>query len=111
MPTPPTAEETPSADDGVPEASDRPMSVLASVRRSVTLFMLRLQTASVLGFMGAASLIGVEALFVIIGFTTVLPIAIPFVVLILGTAYFARERLRGLRHRVLAGFGRAPEGD
>ncbi|THV30758.1 hypothetical protein [Glycomyces paridis] len=66
--------------------------------------MFRAQALTVFGYMGVASLIGVEALIVVLGFTTVLPIAIPFLLIAAAAAYFLRERLRtlwtGLRTRL-----------
>ena len=65
------------------------------------------QAFTVVGYMGVASFIGVEALIVLLGFTTVLPIAIPFVLIVLGLAYLFRQRLRdswhGLRARLRRG--------
>jgi Na+(H+)/acetate symporter ActP len=66
--------------------------------------MYRMQAFTVVGYMGVASFIGVEALIVLLGFTTVLPIAIPFVLIVLGLAYLFRQRLRetwtGLRAKL-----------
>jgi hypothetical protein len=75
-------------------------------RERMALVFYRLQTMSTLGYMGAASFIGIETAALVIGFTTVLPIAIPFVVLIIGGAYFMRERLRKAWARIL---GRSPD--
>jgi hypothetical protein len=59
--------------------------------------------------MGVASIIGVEALVVVLGFTTVLPIAIPFVLIVIAVGYFFRERLRGLWAGLQAKVRRDPE--
>ncbi len=69
----------------------------------------RAQALTIFGYMGVVSLIGVEALIVLLGFTTVLPIAIPFVLIVLAVAYFFRERLRTMWTGLLARFGRNPE--
>lgn len=45
-------------------------------------------------YVGAASLIGFEALAIVLGFTTAWPIAVPIVVGVLGLAYFGRGWLR-----------------
>jgi sulfite exporter TauE/SafE len=66
------------------------------VRNAIAALVYRMQAFTVLGYMGVASFIGVEALIVLLGFTTVLPIAIPFVLIVLGLAYLFRQRLRGL---------------
>ena len=79
-------------------------------RRATALLLFRLQSVSIVGYMGAASFIGIEALALVVGFTTVLPIAIPFVVVILGAAYFLRERLTGWRAGIAARLGR-PKAD
>jgi hypothetical protein len=74
------------------------------VRRAIAALVYRAQAFTVVGYMGVASFIGVEALIVLLGFTTVLPIAIPFVLIVLGLAYLFRQRLRdswqGLRARL-----------
>ncbi len=69
----------------------------------MALVVYRLQTVSTLAYMGAASFIGIEMVALVIGFTTVLPIAIPFVVLILGGVYFTRRRLREAWARMRGG--------
>lgn len=51
-------------------------------------------------YLGAASLIGVEGLGLILGFTAMWPLAIPFVVGGLALLSFFRERLRTLRQRL-----------
>jgi len=70
----------------------------------------RAQALTIVGYMGVVSLIGVEALIVLLGFSTVLPIAIPFVLIVLGVAYLFRERLRAMWAGVLARFSRNTEG-
>ncbi|MDA1359869.1 hypothetical protein O1R50_09560 [Glycomyces luteolus] len=65
-------------------------------RNAVAALVYRMQAFTVVGYMGVASFIGVEALIVLLGFTTVLPIAIPFVLIVLGLAYLFRQRLRSL---------------
>jgi sulfite exporter TauE/SafE len=62
----------------------------------IAALMYRAQAFTVVGYLGVASFIGVEALIVLLGFTTVLPIAIPFVLIALGLTYLLRQRLRGL---------------
>ncbi|THV40488.1 hypothetical protein [Glycomyces buryatensis] len=81
------------------------------LRRAFSLLVYRIQTVSILGYMGAASIIGIEALALVIGFTTALPIAIPFVVVILGTVYFLRERLKAIWSAVLARLGGSKPAD
>lgn len=66
------------------------------IRSAIAALMYRAQAFTVVGYMGVASFIGVEALIVLLGFTTVLPIAIPFVLIVLGLAYLFRQRLRGI---------------
>lgn len=66
------------------------------VRNAIAALVYRMQAFTVLDYMGVASFIGVEALIVLLGFTTVLPIAIPFVLIVLGLAYLFRQRLRAL---------------
>jgi sulfite exporter TauE/SafE len=66
------------------------------LRTALAALVYRMQAFTVVGYMGVVSLIGVEALIVLLGFTTVLPIAIPFVLIVVGLAYVFRERLRGL---------------
>ncbi|MEU6861006.1 hypothetical protein AB0B28_19285 [Glycomyces sp. NPDC046736] len=66
------------------------------VRTALAAMVWRMQALTMFGYMGVVSLIGVEALIVVLGFTTVLPIAIPFVLIALAVGYFFRERLRGL---------------
>lgn len=68
----------------------------------------RAQALTLFGYMGVASLIGVEALIVVLGFTTVLPIAIPFLLIVLAFGYFFRERVRALWTGVLARLSRNP---
>jgi sulfite exporter TauE/SafE len=66
------------------------------LRNALAALVYRMQAFTVVGYMGVASFIGVEALIVLLGFTTVLPIAIPFVLIVLGLVYLFRQRLRGL---------------
>ena len=66
------------------------------IRTAIAALVYRAQALTVFGYMGVASIIGVEALIVVLGFTTVLPIAIPFVLIVIAFAYFFRERLRAL---------------
>jgi sulfite exporter TauE/SafE len=66
------------------------------LHNAIAALMYRMQAFTVIGYMGVASFIGVEALIVLLGFTTVLPIAIPFVLIVLGIVYLFRQRLRGL---------------
>jgi len=66
------------------------------IRTALAALLFRMQALTVFGYMGVASLIGVEALIVVLGFTTVLPIAIPFLLIVAAAAYFLRERLRTL---------------
>ncbi|MEU5157227.1 hypothetical protein [Glycomyces sp. NPDC021274] len=66
------------------------------LRNAFAALVYRMQAFTVVGYMGVASFIGVEALIVLLGFTTVLPIAIPFVLIVLGLVYLFRQRLRGL---------------
>ncbi|WP_335987478.1 hypothetical protein [Glycomyces sp. MUSA5-2] len=64
------------------------------IRTAVIALVVKAQTVTVFGYMGVISLLGVEALVVLLGFTTVLPIAIPFVLIAVAFAYFFRERLK-----------------
>lgn len=76
------------------EPAEQRESRFAAFRRRIALLVFRIQSASAMAYMGAASLIGIEAAALVIGFTTVLPVAVPFVVLAMGGAYFFRESLR-----------------
>lgn len=69
----------------------------------IAALMYRAQAFTVVGYLGVASFIGVETLIVLLGFTTVLPIAIPFVLIALGLVYLFRQRLRGLWVRARGG--------
>lgn len=93
------------AEDRAEAVAKQRESLFAALRRRFTFLVYRVQSASALAYMGAASLIGIEATALIIGFTTVLPIAIPFVVLVLGGVYFFRERLRAAWARLRGGSG------
>ncbi|MFB9661409.1 hypothetical protein ACFQS3_01675 [Glycomyces mayteni] len=66
------------------------------LRTALVTLVVKIQTVTVFGYMGVISFIGVEALVVVLGFTTVLPIAIPFVLIAIAAAYFFRERLKTL---------------
>ena len=78
------------------------------LRAAAAALLYRAQALTIFGYMGVASLIGVEALIVVLGFTTVLPIAIPFVLIVLAAGYFFRERLRALWTGFRARLSRAP---
>jgi sulfite exporter TauE/SafE len=73
------------------------------LRAATAVLMYRAQAFTVVGYLGVASFIGVETLIVLLGFTTVLPIAIPFVLIALGLVYLFRQRLRGLWARLRGG--------
>ena len=60
----------------------------------------RLATQAGTVYLGAVSLIGLEAVAVLLTFTTARPIALPFVVLALGAAYLLRDRVTGLWRRL-----------
>ncbi|MEU6248696.1 hypothetical protein [Glycomyces sp. NPDC047010] len=77
------------------------------LRTALITLIVKIQTVTVFGYMGVISFIGVEALVVILGFTTVLPIAIPFVLIAIAAAYFFRERLKHLWTLVKAKLKRA----
>ncbi|RRS00800.1 hypothetical protein [Glycomyces terrestris] len=66
------------------------------LRDALAALVVRVQTLTAFGYLGVISFIGVEALVVVLGFTTVLPIAIPFVLIAIGGAYLLRERLGAL---------------
>jgi len=66
------------------------------LRTLVAALVYRAQALTVFGYMGVASIIGVEALVVVLGFTTVLPIAIPLLLIVVDVGYFFPERLRAL---------------
>ncbi|WP_423918861.1 hypothetical protein ACPEEZ_11270 [Frigoribacterium sp. 2-23] len=51
-------------------------------------------------YLGADSFIGLEAVAVLLTFTTAWPIALPFVVLALGVAYLLRDRVILLWRRI-----------
>ncbi|HEX2145665.1 MAG TPA: hypothetical protein VHG10_14270 [Glycomyces sp.] len=77
------------------------------IRTAVAALVYRAQALTIFGYMGVASIIGVEALIVVLGFTTVLPIAIPFLLIVVAFGYFFRERLRGLWVGIRARVGRS----
>ncbi|GAA1681680.1 hypothetical protein GCM10009830_31020 [Glycomyces endophyticus] len=77
------------------------------LRDAALALLVRAQTLTVVGYMGVISLIGVEALVVVLGFTTVLPIAIPFVLIAVAAAWFLRERLKAAWHALRSGRERA----
>jgi hypothetical protein len=79
---------------------------MTRIRTALAALVFRLQTLTMFGYMGVVSFIGVEALVVVLGFTTVLPIAIPFVLIVIAIAYFFRERLRALWAALLVKLGR-----
>lgn len=64
------------------------------IRTVLISLVVRAQNFTVLGYMGVISFIGVETLIVILGFSTVFPIAIPFVLIAIAAAYYFRERLK-----------------
>jgi hypothetical protein len=66
------------------------------LRTFIAALVYRMQALTIFGYMGVASIIGVEALIVVLGFTTVLPIAIPFLLIVVAFGYFFRERVRAL---------------
>jgi hypothetical protein len=66
------------------------------LRSLIAALVYRAQALTLFGYMGVASIIGVEALVVVLGFTTVLPIAIPFLLIVVAVGYFFRERVRSL---------------
>jgi uncharacterized membrane protein len=68
--------------------------VIDRIRDALLALVVRAQNFTVLGYMGVISFIGVEALIVILGFSTVFPIAIPFVLIAVAAAYYFRERLK-----------------
>ncbi|SDD67512.1 hypothetical protein [Glycomyces harbinensis] len=76
------------------------------LRTAIAALVFRMQALTVLGYAGVASIIGVEALIVVLGFTTVLPIAIPFVLIVLAAVYFFRERLRAVGGRLRVRLGK-----
>jgi hypothetical protein len=61
-----------------------------SAREVVAGLWWRLNNAAASMYVGAASLIGFEALALLLGFTTAWPIAIPILVGLLALLYFAR---------------------
>lgn len=64
------------------------------IRTMLIALVVRAQNFTVLGYMGVISFIGVETLVVVLGFSTVFPIAIPFVLIAVAAAYYFRERLK-----------------
>ncbi|MQM26095.1 hypothetical protein [Glycomyces albidus] len=102
-----TGTDAPAPDGPLPDRRG-PVNRL---RNAVLALVVRAQTVTVLGYMGVISFIGVEALIVVLGFTTVLPIAIPFVLIAMAAAYFFRERLRALWTALRAKRDRRPAGD
>lgn len=80
------------------------------LRTLIAALVFRMQALTFLGYAGVASFIGVEALVVLLGFTTVLPIAIPFALIVLAAVYFFRERLRALWTGLRTRLSRAADG-
>ncbi|OII13206.1 hypothetical protein [Curtobacterium sp. MCBA15_008] len=60
----------------------------------------RLATKAGTLYLGAVSFIGLEAVAVLLTFTTAWPIALPVVVLVLGVAYLLRDRLVAMWRRI-----------
>lgn len=50
-------------------------------------------------YVGVASALGVDALILLLGAATIWPVGIGVVVLLLASAYFVRERMRGVSRR------------
>ena len=61
----------------------------------------RLQAVSLMAYMGAASFIGIEMAALVIGFTSAMPIVIPFGVLVIGGLFCLRERIRQLWTKII----------
>lgn len=87
--------------DGVPSPQEK-SPCIGAVRARATALWWRLNDAAATLYVGAASLIGFEALALVLGFTTAWPIFIPAAVGLLGVIYVCRRwlkvALRGL-HR------------
>lgn len=67
---------------------------------AATLLLHRLDRGVLAAYLGAASLVGFEGLILVLAFTSIWPIAIPFVVAILALVYVLRERIRTLGRRL-----------
>ena len=59
----------------------------------------RLNSLAAATYIGAASLIGFEALALVLGFTTAWPIAIPIVVAALALLFYGRQLVRRILRR------------
>lgn len=64
----------------------------------------RLNVGVTAAHVAAASLIGFEGVVFVLAFTSMWPIAIPFVVGVLALSYFLRERVRALGRCLRSGF-------
>lgn len=77
---------------------------LRRLKDRVTLLLFRVTDRMRLGvataYLAAASLIGVEALVLLLSFTSMWPASVPFVVGALALAYVLRERIRRLWRRM-----------
>ncbi len=73
---------------------------MARTRSWLSALTWRLATQAGTVYLGAVSFIGVEAVAVLLTFTTAWPIALPFIVLALGVAYLLRDRVVALWRRI-----------
>lgn len=87
-----------TTDHPAPEPPGRRRGRLALVAMWLTH---RLNRGVMAAYLGAASLIGFEGLILVLAFTSIWPMAIPFVVAILAIVYVLRERIRALWRRSL----------
>lgn len=82
----------------------RPYNALRRLKDRVTFLLFRVTDRLRLGvataYLAAASLIGFEALVVLLSFTSMWPASVPFVVGALALAYVLRERIRRLWSRM-----------
>lgn len=76
---------------------------MARTRSWFNALIWRLATRAGTVYLGAVSFIGLEAVAVLLTFTTAWPIALPFVVLALGIAYLLRNRVVATWNRIRRG--------
>jgi hypothetical protein len=79
-----------------PKPDLRRLHHIQRMRSALTIFWWNLNGLAADTYVGAASLIGFEALALVLGFTTAWPIAIPIVVAILALLFYARRFFRSI---------------
>jgi len=68
------------------------LSIVSRMRSRLEALTWRMATQAGAVYLGAVSLIGLEAVAILLTFTSAWPIALPFIVLALGVTYLLRDR-------------------